>query len=320
MPMHPAMQPPLSREDLIGRYNAHAREYYRRADGSPTRHAGNIELATRPLVSQLPAETFGLDDLREYRDSLIDRGLKRRTINQWVGWTRGMFRWAAREKLIPPALVAELSLLEPLRYGRSRAKEHNDGVIVTLAMVLRLLPELSSVVGSMLRIQWLTGMRPGEVVSMKWSELIDFDGCTVYRPTQHKTKHHNRSRVIVLVDEIMHLINSQEQRGDHVWNNTWGRPYNTHTYCMSVSRACKRLGITVWTPGRIRRSTATYARRITDTETVQRLLGHASPEMTEWYYDLDVIDAIQATERLNATPEWGKCRSQILGVLEHAAR
>jgi integrase len=320
MPMQPRMIPPLTREDLIGRYNAHACAYYRRSDGSPTRHAKNIELATRPLISQLSAESFGLDDLREYREQLIKRGLKRRTINQWVGWVRGMFRWAAREQLLPPSQVAELTLIEPLRYGRSPAKEHDDRVVVTLAMILRILPELSAVVRSMVRLQWLTGMRPGEVVSMRWSELIDLESCTVYRPTQHKTKHHNRSRVVVLVGEVMQLFDGLSHESEHVWTNTRGRPFTTHTYAQSIVRACKRLGVPVWTPGRIRRSTATYARRITDTETVQRLLGHASAEMTEWYYDLDVIDAIQATERLNATSEWGKCRSQILGVLEHAAR
>lgn len=313
--------PPLTREDLIGRYNAHAREYYRRADGSPTRHATNIELATRPLVSHEPAASFGLHELRRYREQRITRGLKRRTINQWVGWVRGMFRWAAREKLLSPAQVAELTLLEPLRYGRSRAKERADGVIVTLEMILRILPELSAAVRSMVRIQWLTGMRPGEVVSMKWFELTDLDSCTVYRPTQHKTKHHNRSRVIVLASETMQLIHEQKREGDYIWINTRGRPFTTHTYAQSVVRACRRLGDPVWTPGRIRRSTATYARRITDTETVQRLLGHASAEMTEWYYDLDVIDAIQATERLNATTEWRECRARILdrSLVPHAA-
>lgn len=312
--------PPLTREELIGRYNAHAREYYRRADGSPTRHATNIELATRPLVSHEPAATFGLHELREYREQLISRGLKRRTINQWVGWVRGMFRWAAQNNLIDPRAAAELSLLEPLRYGRSRAKEHGDGVIVTLGMVLRLLPELNEVVRAMVRVQWCTGMRPGEVVSMKWAELVDVDGVTVYRPGQHKTKHHNRQRVVVLVRDVLSVVDAQPRRDAHVWLNTKGRPYTTHTYGQAVVRACRRIGMIEWTPGKIRRSTATHARRVTDAETVQRLLGHASAQMTEWYFDLETIDAIEAAERLNSRPGWEKHREKILGGLAPEAR
>ena len=312
--------PPLTREDLIGRYNAHAREYYRRADGTPTRHAANIELATRPLVSSLPASTFGLEALRNYREQLITRGLRRRTINQWVGWVRGMFRWAAQQRLVEPRIAAELSLLDPLRYGRSRAKESAAGTVVTFAMVRDLLPHLRHTVQRMLSVQWLTGMRPGELVAMKWTELVEVDGCTMYAPAQHKTKHFNRSRVIVLMPEVMALLSQENAQGDHVWLHARGQPFSTASYAQAVARACKRAGVKVWRPGRIRRSTATYARRVTDSETVQRLLGHASSDTTEMYYDLEVIDALEAAEKLNSAHEWREYRSELLKTLASGTR
>ena len=284
----------LTREALIQQYNERSRAYYRRGDGTPTRHATNIELATRPLRSQSSAGSFGLEDLRRYRDQLIDRGLQRRTINQWVGWVRGMFGWAAREGMISPRIAAELALLEPLRFGRSSAKEPGDGVIVTLDMVVGILPELTPVLRRMISVQWLTGMRPGELCWMRWSELTHLDAVTIYRPGQHKTKHHNRSRVVVLVPQVVAIIESQPRSPEWVWLNTQGRRYTTHTYGQAVARACDRAGATRWRPGKIRRSTATYARREADAETVQRLLGHACAETTEWYFDLDLVDAIQA--------------------------
>ena len=101
-----------------------------------------------------------------------------------------------------------------------------------------------------------------------------------------------------LFSEAMSYVDAGWVEG-HVWRTRRGTPWTTVTYGQAVRRACARLGVRVWTPGKIRRSTATYARRVSDTETVQRLLGHASAEMTERYYDLGVVDAIEAGRRLD---------------------
>ncbi|MFI4855122.1 MAG: tyrosine-type recombinase/integrase [Phycisphaerales bacterium JB065] len=292
------MTPPLTREDLIGRYNAHARAYYRRADGSPTRHAQNIELATRPLRSQLSAESFGLEDLRAYREQLIKRGLKRRTINQWVGWVRGMFRWGAREQLLPASTAAELTLLDPLRYGRSMARESSIPMVITRAQLLEVLPHLPSVVARMVQVQWLCGMRVSELVSMRSEDLVEIDDYLVYVPAHHKTEHHERDRRIVICAEARAHIDEGLEGLQFV--NSIGNPYNRNTYGAAIRRACRRNNLRTWTPGGLHRSAATHARRLVGSEGVQRLLGHASSDMTERYFGLEVIDAIEVARGLDA--------------------
>lgn len=288
----------MTMDELVGVYLVYAEAYYRRGDGTPTRHATNLELGLRTLRTRDPAGSFGLDALLIYRESLIRRGLKRRTINQWCGWVRGMFRWAAEEGHVPPSVPAELATLRPLKYGRSAASESPRPRLVTRAEIEATMPALCETVRAMVRVQWLTGMRSGEICAMRREDLVDVDGVMLYYPALHKTQHLGRTRVIPLFSEAMSYVDAGWEEG-HVWRTRLGTAWTTVSYGQVVRRACQRLGVRVWTPGKIRRSTATYARRVSDTETVQRLLGHASADMTERYYDLGVVDAIEAGRRLD---------------------
>ncbi|MGC9453780.1 MAG: hypothetical protein ACP5HU_02850, partial [Phycisphaerae bacterium] len=96
---------PMTVGQLAAAYRAHARSYYRHADGSPTSEYTGITLALRPLAARwasAPAETFTPKDLKAYRDGLIDSGLARTTINKQVNRIRRMFRWATAEGHVPP--------------------------------------------------------------------------------------------------------------------------------------------------------------------------------------------------------------------------
>lgn len=287
----------MTRSELIDRYLLHARLYYKRADGTPTRHAANLELGLRPLRSSEPASAMTLHDLIEYREALIARGLLRKTINQWCGWVKALFRWAAREQLLPASIAAELALLDPLRFGRSPARESSPPQLVTRERVAAVLPYLPSMVSRMVQVQWLAGMRVGEVVSMRGSELVELDGYVIYAPSHHKTAHHERRRRIVLPNAARALIDLDE--AGYQFINTRGNAFTRNTYGSAIRKACRAIGDSVWSPGQLRRSAATYARRLIGKEGVQRLLGHASGDTTEIYLDLEVIDAIAFVQALD---------------------
>ena len=51
-------------------------------------------------------------------------------------------------------------------------------------------------VRAMVQVQLLTGARPGEIRSLRWSEIETSGDIWQYRPLHHKTKHHNRERTI----------------------------------------------------------------------------------------------------------------------------
>lgn len=287
----------MTLEGLVERFLTHSRAYYRKPDGTPTRQAANLEIGLRPLRFTKRAVDFNARDLIAYRDRLIAQGLARTTINQRCGWVRLMFRWAAREGHVPHTIAAELSQIDPLRFGRSGAKERSPRALVTRETIAATQPFMPPMVSKMVAVQGLVGMRPGEVCSMTRDCLHQFENVMLYEPRRHKLEHFGLRRVIVLLPEAVEIVRGSS-RCNIVFPTKRGGHYSTTSYGQAIRRACDVGGIPRWSPGRIRRSAATYAKRAAGSEAAQRLLGHVSPEMTERYFDLDVMDAVASARAL----------------------
>ncbi|QDU70437.1 tyrosine-type recombinase/integrase [Mucisphaera calidilacus] len=301
----------MTLDELIRGYLDHADQYYRRGDGTPTRHAKNLEIALRPLRSDLRADRFNLASFRMYRDKLLERGLQRSTVNQWCGWVRGCFRWAAQRELIPAEVAHQLKLMEPLRFGRTSCRERTISKLVGREVVHHLARICPQPVASMVMVQWLCGMRPGEVCAMRFDQLQKIEGWTVYIPEHHKTQHYGKTRTIVIPLCAREFMPKDGEGYVFMKPRRPAGPYTTNTYAQVMRRACKKQGIDVVTPGQLRRSAATIARRVAGKEAAQRLLGHTSGDMTEHYYDLELIDAIESMEQL-VTAGWGRESAEVL--------
>ena len=78
-----------------------------------------------------------------------------------------IFRWAASEELIPVEVHQALATVESLKKGRTTAPEPKPIMPVELEIVDRTMEHLCDVVRDMIRVQWLTGMRPGEVCNVR---------------------------------------------------------------------------------------------------------------------------------------------------------
>lgn len=294
------MSDDMTLDELIREYLDYADEYYRRGDGSPTGQAVNLELALRPLMTCMPVSRFGLNQLHRYRDGLIRRGLQRSTINQWCGWVRGCFRWAAQRGLIEPRISAELALMDPLRYGRGRSPERRLKGLVSADRVYKVSQICPPPISTMVLVQWICGMRPSEICSMRFDELRELDGWLIYLPTHHKTLHHGKTRAIVLSNDLKNILPRHE--GSYVFQKRRrpAGPYTADSYAQALRKACRKQGLEVVTPGQLRRSAATLARRLAGKEAAQRLLGHTSGDMTEAYYDLEIIDAVENMQKLTS--------------------
>ena len=71
--------------------------------------------------------------------------------------------------------------------------------MVSVAVVKATLPHLTAPLAAMVKLQLLTGARPGEIASLRPRDVDRSDPASwVYRPGSHKTEHHGRDRVIVL--------------------------------------------------------------------------------------------------------------------------
>lgn len=192
----------------IAGYWKHAEVYYRK-NGKPTSELSVLRLAFRflhDLYGDLPAAEFGPLALKACREAMIARGLCRTTINGYVSRIRQVFRWAVENELVPGHVHQALLAVPGLKRGRTLAKEPEPVGTVDSGRVEAVLPHVSRQVAAMVRLQWLTGMRPQEVVQMRMADIDRGGRVWIYRPKDHKVEHHGIERVVPLGPKAQEVL------------------------------------------------------------------------------------------------------------------
>jgi len=168
------------------------------------------------LYGDLPAIDFGPISLRAVRDQMVAgdpehkpprKSCNRATGNRQVQRIRSIFRWAIGQQLLPPYVLDAVKAVEPLRAGRTAAAESEPVCPVDPAHVEAVLPFLGDQVAAMVRLQTLTGMRPGEVCALRISDLdMSDENLWVYRPARHKTAHRGKKRAVYLGPQAIAIL------------------------------------------------------------------------------------------------------------------
>ncbi len=199
----------LTVNEMLVSYWHHAESHYRAKDGTPSEELGNIKAALRPLKAlygRTVAKDFGPLALRAVRDEMVRSNLARTSINSRVNRIRRAFKWAASVELVPVAVVQTLATVAGLQRGRSQAREKEPIGPVSLDRVEAVLPFLPRPVAGLVRLQLLTGMRPGEACAMRGRDLKPGETNWIYTPASHKTEHHGKRRVIPLGPKAVSLV------------------------------------------------------------------------------------------------------------------
>jgi integrase len=316
----------LSVSELILAFWRHAERHYRRADGTPTDELGNYRLSLRllrQLYGGMPAGTFTAKDLKVVRQAMIDAALSRGVVNQRIGRIVHLFKWAECEGLVPRNTHNSLRTLEGLRRGRSDARETAPIKPVPDAFVDAVEPHVSMQVWAMIRLQRLTGMRPGEVTAMRTCDLDTSGAIWLYTPVRHKMEHLGRERTIYLGPRAQAVLRpwlrtdladflfspaeamaelsarrrrdrktplTPSQRARTRKRNPGRRPgdrYTTRSYYHAIRRACGCAGVPGWHPNRLRHNAATFLRKEFGLDVARVILGHSSPAVTLVYAEAD---------------------------------
>lgn len=187
--------------EVCNAYRRFAQGHYRR-DGQVTKTYDFVVMVLKMLGQsawgRTPAEEFGPMALKAFRQGLLANSPARTYVNKIVGIIKQAFRWAVSEEMIPPVVYQGLASVTGLQQGRSQARETSPILPVEDHVVEATLPYLSSTLADMVRLQRLTGMRPGEVCQLRPGDVSITTEPWQYRPEQHKTKHHGRERIIFL--------------------------------------------------------------------------------------------------------------------------
>ncbi len=321
--------------EIIVQFSLYADSYYRRADGSPTGEFDNFKQAMRPLrrlYGRTPAAEFGPMALKAVRQTLIDDGLARTTVNASTRRLRQVFKWAVSEELLPADVLHALQSVPPLKRGRTEAREPNPIRPVPRQDVEAVRPHVSRQVWTLIQVQLLTGARSGELLPMRAVDLDTTGSVWVYKPQSHKNDYRDQERQIYLGPRAQDLIRgflvnrsltaplfspreAEAERsitrhadrrtppgrgnmpGSHLSSEARrrspGEMYDTRSYARAIRRACEQAMIAVWSPHRLRHTRATEIRREYGLEVSRVICGHRSTAATEIYAEVDHQRAIE---------------------------
>ena len=319
---------PITVNELVLVYRRHAHQYYRKS-GRVTREATIIDDVIRFLRKHHATtylNDFGPVSLDQLRDGMItELDWSRKHINKQVSRLTRMFTWAAEKELVEPSVPLALKSLAGLKKGRCKARETNGVSCVEDVVVDRTLPQLPYVVADMVRLQRLTGARPGEICSLRPCDLDRSSDVWVYKPSEHKTEHFEKDRVIAIGPKAQRILRtylsresgafcfspaeSEQKRrekasaarrtplscGNRRGTNRRKSPkrkprdrYFTDSYRRAIHRACEKLKIEKWAPNRLRHTSATEIRKRFGIEAAQVVCGHESADVTQIYAERDL--------------------------------
>jgi integrase len=265
---------------------------------------------------------------------MVDLGWSRKYINKQMGRIVRMFKWGVSEELVAPAVYQALATVPGLRKGRTQAPDHQPVQPVSDAHIDLTLKHLTATVADMVRLQRLSGARPGEIVRLRPIEIDQSQPIWAYRPDSHKTEHQGRQRVVFFGPKAQELLRryldrpattycfspreseALRRQANHARRTTpmnqGNKPkstslkgirraavaYTTDSYRRAIHRVCEKVGIPKWSPNRIRHTAATEIRRKYGLEAAQTVLGHSNAAVTEIYAERDLTLASSVAEKL----------------------
>ena len=321
----------ITLDELALVYLDFARSYYVK-NGRITREAEVVGDMLRVLVrhhSGEAADEFGPVKLKELRDRMIDEmDWCRKHINKQVSRLTRMFKWAVANELIHASIHQALTTVGGLKRGRSAARETGPVLPVEDEAVENTLLHLPRIVADMVRLQRLTGARPGEICSLRPCNIDRSNDVWVYQPGEHKMEHYETQRLVMigpkaqkllklyldrdppcpcfLGDETLWLSRRRGVEADmplnadlieraHRFAQGRGKliPYNVNAYRIAIHRACEKAGLPKWSPNQLRHTAATEVRKKFGLEAAQVMCGHQSADVTQIYAERDVSLAME---------------------------
>lgn len=289
--------------DVAAAFLRHMAAGYRKR-GVPTDHVRTCRSATRRLVAlygSTAAADFGPAQLKAVRAACVAEGACRSTANHYVGILVRAWRWAAEEELVPAAAWTALLTVRPLARGRSGARETGPVLPVDDATYHCTVQAATEPVRSMMEVQRLTGMRPGEVCGMRAGDVVRAEGTPTWaylvRDDTNKESHAGKCRVVALGPRARAILGPLLEglapdryvfRPAKAGLRKAGPRFTPGNYGKRVAAAARRAGVPTWGPNRLRHSAATAVEAATGSiDAARALLGHGRAKMTGLYVTPD---------------------------------
>lgn len=320
-----------------------------RKNGKPTQQRSMFALIGRELgefAGHLPVTKVTEATLVSWRDQ-IERNpeLTRRGINRKIQAALQVFKWGRARGLVPKPVWADISCIEPLKRGEVGERPENGRPrrAVSVEEVEQVVVHCCRQVAAMLRLQALCGMRPGEVIAMRWSDIdkegIDGDttGSWLYTvPGGGKTGHHGHVTRYLLPPAAQRILEQfpalplahifspaeamaerserrrkerktkvqpSQQRRDREAKCNYAQVWGINEYRRHVERACERADVPRFTPHEVRHGFVTWAANALSLSAAAAAANHRNLTTTQRYVHVRPTDALSVAAAVQARVE-----------------
>lgn len=259
--------------DLCNHYLDEIEQHY----GEKSAQAANWRITCRPvaqLYSTLPTKEFDSIAFMAVRDWwLKDPKRSRQYINKMMRQLRHMIKWGIERKYVPATVFAEVSCVQPLKIGRTTARESERVLPVDPKLVEGTIGKCTPILADMVKLQQLLGCRPGELVQIRPSMVDRSEQVWSITVDEHKNKHRGHARTIYAGPRAQAILakyllrdpdapcfspaesERQRQEAKRAARKTKVQPsqidrskpgatklprdaYDTNTYCRAIKYAC----------------------------------------------------------------------------------
>jgi integrase len=246
-----------------------------------------------------------------------------------------MFAWAVVHRLVNAEVHHALVAVEGLARGRSVARETDGVTPVAVGVVEDTLQHLPPVVRDVVELLLLTGMRCGEAVAMRATEIDMSGDVWLFHPTRHKNawRGDKHKRTIALGPRAQEIVRrhlkpqmsailfspaeqaaiiaerkraarkskvppSQVNRRTSRPKRTPGDQFTSRDINKAIKRACKRHKIPMWHTHQLRHTAALEISRKHGLEAARAVLGHKSLQMSADYAGHDRETAAEVMAKI----------------------
>ena len=282
---------------VMAKYLTYIKGHYVK-NGEPTSeiHAAKSVLRRLKAYRKTRVSEFGPLAFKAFRKEMIAEGLARTTINHYMFHIRNMFRVSAEDEIIPMQAFWKLRDTRDLQADRSEARETDDIEPVEESVVEATKDQLSATIADMVQLQWLTGMRPGEVCLLRPVDIDTSNDIWLYQPSRHKNQHRkskkSKMRFVWLGYKAQMILKKYLNRDEMLYCfcpiEASGRgtnvKYTVNAYRNAIQRAAKRAKQDKWHPNQLRHNALTLARERLGLECASQVGGHTTIRTTESVY------------------------------------
>lgn len=273
------------------------------------------EFGKRKIKSVTPEE---ISDFLE--EQIAKCGLTAKAFSGLKSITKGFLKRAKKRRLISFRVEELFYDLEDLSFKKNRKKDEEEVFMDNeVSDILSYLIENPDIRNLGILLMFLTGLRVGELVALKFEDIENniihvrrtetrfcVDKKYVYEVKESpKTEAGDRMAVVpVEYAWILKRLKMQSPFGEYIFSEK-GKRFTTNVIRRRLTRVCNTLNIPARSPHKIRKTYATIMfENHVDSKMLIKMMGHTDISCTENHYHRNRKDTEQMTQIINSIPDF----------------